>query len=207
MWARSQLRRMSQEGERDDAPTSAADDSPDRPAVVERDAVASAFVDAAPRALPEVVDDTGLERERALDALDALVDDGDLATKDLASGAATLRVWYLPAAAHVERLASAAPDAERTDAVEDAIATLDVPGVSEMMQDWRRDAIRAAWEYVAEHGAATDDAVVDAVYAAHSAGYDDPERWWECVRPRLASLPGVTPPSEGEDDVWTYVPA
>lgn len=198
---------MSQEGERDDATTSDAADAPDRPAVVDRDAVASAFVDAAPRTLPEVVGDTGLERERALDALDALVDDGELAAKDLASGAASLRVWYLPASAHVERLASAAPETERADAVEDAIATLDVPGVSEMMQDWRRDAIRGAWEYVAEHGAATDDAIVDAVYAAHSAGYDDPEAWWACVHPRLASLPGVTPPSEGEDDVWTYAPA
>lgn len=198
---------MSQESERDDATTPVVDDAPERPAIVRRDAVASAFVDAAPRTLPEVVDDTGLERERALDALETLVDDDDLATTELASGAVTLQVWYLPASAHVERLASAAPEAERADAVEDAIATLDVPGVSEMMQDWRRDAIRGAWEYVAENGAATDDAIVDAVYAAHSAGYDDPESWWACVRPRLASLPRVTPPSEGEDDVWTYVPA
>jgi hypothetical protein len=198
---------MPQEGEHDDATAPAAADAPDRPAVVGRSAVADAFVDAAPRTLPRVVEDTGLERERALDALDALVDDGDLATTQLASGAANLRVWYLPATAHVERLASGTPDAERTGAVEDAIASLDVPGVSEMMQDWRRDAIRGAWEYVAEHGAATDDAVVDAVYSAHSAGYDDPERWWACVRPRLASLPGVTPPSEADDDVWTYAPA
>ena len=198
---------MSQEGERDDATTSAGEASADRPAVVERDAVSAAFVDAAPRTLPEVVDETGVERERAADALDALVADGDLATKQLQSGAATLRVWYLPATAHVERLASAAPDADRADAVEDAIAELDVPGVSEMMQDWRRDAIRSAWEYLAEHGAATDGAIVDAVYSAHSAGYDDRDKWWECVRPRLRTLPGITAPVDGDDDVWTYTPA
>lgn len=198
---------MSQEGERDDATTPAGDDHPERPAVVDRDAVSAAFVDAAPRTLTEVVDETGVERERAVDALDALVADGDLATKQLQSGAATLRVWYLPATAHVERLASGTPDADRTDAVEDAIADLDVPGVSEMMQDWRRDAIRNAWEYLAEHGAATDAAIIDAVYGAHSAGYDDRQQWWECVRPRLRTLPGVTAPVDGDDDVWTYVPA
>jgi len=206
MWTGHEHGRMSQEGERDDAMTPADGDPPDRPAVVERDAVANAFVDATPRTLPEVVDDIGLECERTRDALDALVAADDLATKRLTAGDATVRAWYLPATAHVERLASGTPDAERADAVEDAIATMDVPGVSEMMQDWRRDAIRGAWEYVAEHGAATDDAIVDAVYAAHSAGYDDRGSWWECVRPRLASLPGVTPPSEGDDDVWTYVP-
>jgi hypothetical protein len=215
---------MSKEGEQDDVPSAAdepppadatpADDaaSPDdaiteRPAAVDRDAVATTFVSAAPLTLPEVVDESGLERENAELALDALVEDGELAEKTLRSGAASLRVWYLPASAHVERLASGTPDPERTDAVEETIATLDVPGVSEMMQDWRRDAIRSAWEYIAEHGAATDAAVIDAVYPGHSAGYDDREQWWECVRPRLSSLPGVTQPSEGSDDVWTYVPA
>jgi hypothetical protein len=209
---------MSQEGDRDDAPD--ADDSGtpsadapteqsrgDRPAVVDRDAVANAFVDAAPRTLHEILDATGLEPANAERALDTLVADGDLAEKTLETGAATLRVWYLPASAHVERLASGSPDASRADAVEDAIAHMDVPGVSEMMQDWRRDAIRAAWEYLAEHGAATDDAIVDAVYSGHSAGYDDHENWWACVRPRLGSLPGVAAPTDGPDDVWTYAPA
>lgn len=179
----------------------------DRPAVVERDVVASAFVDAAPRTLPELVEETGVEREAVERALAALVDDGALAAKTLKTGAATLRVWYLPASAHVERLAPGAPDADRAEAVAETIESIDVPGVSEMMQDWRRDAIRGAWEYLVEHGAATDAAVVDAVYPGHSAGYDDRDAWWDCVRPRLASLPGVTPPDDGADDVWTYAPA
>ncbi|NHN41735.1 hypothetical protein G9C85_08835 [Halorubellus sp. JP-L1] len=217
---------MSQERERDEAPAvvdggDAAGDDADatdadatdadsgggRPAVVDRDAVAGTFVDAAPRTLREVVAETGLERERAVDALDALVADGDLAEKTLASESASVHAWYLPATAHVERLASGSPDADRTDAVADAIAELDVPGVSEMMQDWRRDAIRSAWEYLVEQGAATDAAIVDAVYPGHSAGYDDRENWWECVRPRLRTLPGVDAPVDGGDGVWTYAPA
>jgi len=211
---------MSQERDRDEAPPAPdadaapdadddpdADDAPDRPAVVDRDAVAGTFVDAAPRTLPEVVAETGLERERARDALDALVADDDLAEKTMETEAASLRAWYLPATAHVERLASGSPDADRTEAVADAIAELDVPGVSEMMQDWRRDAIRSAWEYLVEQGAATDAAIVDAVYPAHGAGYDDRERWWDCVRPRLRALPGVDAPADGGDDVWTYTPA
>jgi len=181
--------------------------SDEQPAVVERDVVGSAFADAAPRTLPEVVDESGLEREATERALAALVEEGSLAAKTLETGAATLRVWYLPASEHVERLAPGAPDADRAEAVAETIETLDVPGVSEMMQDWRRDAVRGAWEYLVEHGAATDAAVVDAVYPGHSAGYDDRDAWWDCVRPRLASLPGVAPPGDGANDVWTYAPA
>jgi hypothetical protein len=201
--------------------------SGDRPAVVERDVVENAFADAAPRTLAEVVDATGLERDAAERVLATLVDAGELATKTLPTpspastardgdDAATqdgiggedadgLRVWYRPARRHVERFASDA-DVPAADALDDAIAALDVPGVSEMMQDWRRDAIRGAWEYVADAGAATDDAIVDAVYPAHGAGYEDREAWWACVRPRLAELPGIVPPDEGDTDVWTYAP-
>jgi hypothetical protein len=188
-----------------DRPT---DDAPgDRPAVVERDAVVNTFVDAAPQTLPEIAEETGLERETVEGVLEDLVDDEALATKELATGAATLRVWYLPASEHVERLASGSPAPPRADAVADAVSTMDVPGVSEMMQDWRRDAIREAWEFVADQGAVTDDAIVDAVYPGHSAGYEDRDNWWDCVRPRLADLPGIAPPSDGDDDVWTYTPA
>lgn len=185
----------------------ATDDGDDRPPVVERDAVANAFVDAAPRTVAEVVETTGLDRDTVERRLEELVDDGELASKTLQTDAAELRVWYQPATAHVERLASGSPDDDRADAVDDAIEDLDVPGVSDMMQSWRRDAIRGAWEYLVEHGAATDAAVIDAVYPGHSAGYDDRDAWWECVRPRLATLPGITPPSDGTDDVWTYRPA
>lgn len=179
----------------------------ERPAVVERDAVASTFVDAAPRTLQEIVDATGLERESAERVLAELVADGELASKTIQTGAATVQVWYPPASRHVERLASTSPEPPRADAVADAIASMDVPGVSEMMQDWRRDAIENAWSFVADQGATTEDAIVDAVYAGHSAGYDDRESWWDCVRPRLADLPGIEPPEEGDDDVWTYTPA
>lgn len=189
------------------APDGAADE-PERPEVVEHDAVYNAFVDAAPRTLPEVIEATGLERDAAERALYALVADGDLDAKTLAADdGAAVDAWFLPASAHVERLASSPLDADRADAVEDAIDDLDVPGVSEMMQSWRRDAIREAWEHLVERGAATDAAIVDAVYPGHKAGYDDRESWWECVRPRLRALPGVAAPSEDQDDVWTYTPA
>jgi|GEM_PF-607855 hypothetical protein len=191
-------------GEREDAHD---DDGDDRPPVVERDAVANAFVDAAPRTIAEIAEATGLNHDTTERRLEELVDDGELASKTLQTSGATVRVWYQPATAHVERLASGSPDDDRTDALDDAIEDLDVPGVSDMMQNWRRDAIRGAWEYLVEHGAATDAAVIDAVYPGHSAGYDDRDAWWECVRPRLTTLPGVTPPSDGTDDVWTYRPA
>lgn len=203
-------RGMSQEpdGAPDDGAGSTASDSePDRPAVVERDAVASTFADAAPRTLAEIVEETGLERDAAERVLAELVDDGDLARKTIQTGATTVTVWYQPASRHVERLASTSPAPPRADAVADAVESMDVPGVSEMMQDWRRDAILGAWEFVADQGAATDEAIVDAVYGAHSAGYEDRENWWDCVRPRLADLPGIEPPGDGDGDVWTYTPA
>lgn len=200
---------MSQEPERepDGAGSDAADSEGERPAVVERDAVASTFVDAEPRTVNEIVEETGLERETAERVLAELVDDGDLAAKTIQTGAATVQVWYAPASRHVERLASGSPAPPRADAVAEAVEGMDVPGVSEMMQDWRRDAIRGAWAFVAEQGATSEAAIIDAVYAGHSAGYEDQEKWWECVRPRLADLPGIEPPDVGDDDVWTYTPA
>ncbi len=82
---------------------------------------------------------------------------------------------------------------ERIDAV---LADLDVPGTSEMMREWRRDAVAAVVEHLREHGPADAAAIKHSVYPSHAAGYDDADRWWAMVEPRLDSLPGV----EGSPD-------
>jgi hypothetical protein len=166
-----------------------------------RSVVLGAFDSLAPRTATEVADETDVNRETAVDVLDDLVEAGELDAKDLVDGADALTGYYLTAAAHPG--GSLDPEAAREAAVQDAIAEMDVPGVSEMMQDWRRDALERAWEYLAEHDTVTDREFKRSVFPSHKAGYDTAEGWWSFVRPRLAQLPGVDGPGE-DGTAWEY---
>lgn len=86
------------------------------------------------------------------------------------------------------------PDVDR------AIADVDVPGASEMMRSWRRDALRAAALYVAEQGTVRSTRVIDAIYPGNPAGYERREDWWAFVAERLEGLPGVA----RNGDVWEF---
>lgn len=68
----------------------------------------------------------------------------------------------------------------------------------------REAALRGAFSFLHYWGDATAAEIVDAVYSEDPAGFDDPLAWWrECVRDRLAELPGVEPAlSPGEP--WRY---
>jgi hypothetical protein len=92
------------------------------------------------------------------------------------------------------------PDGAPDDRVEAAIADLSVPGASEMMRDWRRNAVRAAFDYLSDHGTGSSGEIRDAVYPSNGAGYDDPGAWWSFVGPRLADLPGV----ERDGEEWAF---
>ncbi|SNZ16018.1 hypothetical protein SAMN06269185_2675 [Natronoarchaeum philippinense] len=173
------------------------------PPSADETAVLAAFVDAAPMTVGEVATTTGLDADAARNALAALVERGALHRKTV-SGVDVgerdrpmddereeydVELWYLPA----DRLADGDVVVTLDDdrAVEDALDELDFPGASELMRDWRRDAVRAAFEYLRERGPADADALAEAVYPAHSAGYADADAWLDCVAPRLAELPGV----------------
>ncbi|WP_254546554.1 hypothetical protein [Halomarina pelagica] len=76
------------------------------------------------------------------------------------------------------------------------IAAFDLPPDAE-------DAVERAVTFLREWREATSSEVIDAVYAEAPAGWDDHGDWWrELVRDRLAALPGVVPPDDG--DRWRY---
>ncbi|WP_267641438.1 hypothetical protein [Haloarchaeobius amylolyticus] len=185
---------MSKERERQEQPRAVAD------AVV-----LTVFDDAAPRTATEVAAETDIGPEAAADILDGLAEAGDLRAKELTDGEATLTAYYTPASLH-GTASSADPETAREDAVEEAVAEMDVPGVSEMMIDWRRDAIQAAWDHLADEGTVTDREFKHEVFPKYRAGYDDAEAWWSFVRPRLPRLPGVSGPGE-DGSTWEYLPA
>jgi len=165
--------------------------------------VLAAFDDAAPLTAEEVASGVGLDAEATAAALDALVERGALRRKTVSGVDADARerprdearedldvdLWYLPE----DRLADGdvVVTIDDDQAIEDALDELAFPGASELMRDWRRDAVRAAYEYLRERGPADREALAEDVYPAHSAGYADAESWLDCVAPRLTELPGV----------------
>lgn len=176
----------------------------DDPAVRER--VLAAFVDAEPLTRREVALAADLPEPLAGDVLAALVEEGALvrttargvdvrhrkeaedADVDLES---PVELFHRSA----EDLADGPgieDDVDAADALGSRIARMDVPGASRMMRDWRRDAVRGAYEHLRSEGATDPAELREVVYPAHEAGFDDPEAWWAFVRPRLARLPGVT---------------
>lgn len=147
-----------------------------------------------PVSASEVAAELDVPRAVARDALLELSGDDALVHRQVRGRVGTVDVWYRP------RETDETPLEERVD---DALADIAVPGASELMQDWRRDAVREAFEYLRDAGRADASAVVDAVYPTHEAGFDSEEAWWGMVAPRLSRLPGVE--AGGDGDPWRFV--
>lgn len=166
-----------------------------------RAVVLATFDSLVPRTAEWIAEELDVDREGAAATLSELVDEGELAAAHLEDGDDALTAYYLSPEAHPG--GSIDPETARLAAVQRTIAELDVPGVSGMMQDWRRDALEYAWEFLAEEGVASDREFKREVFPGHKAGYDAPEEWWAFVRPRLARLPGVDGPGE-DGSTWEY---
>ncbi|WP_439027107.1 hypothetical protein [Haloarchaeobius sp. DT45] len=149
-----------------------------------------------PGTTAELAAAVGIDEDEVRSLCTELVERGDLRRKELRSRETTLTVWYRPAEG-----VETSPEAR----AERVIASLSVPGASEMMRDWRRDAVRASYEFLREEGETTSDELVASVYPAHSAGYTDEDSWWTMVEERLACLPGVSQLSaaDGSPSGWT----
>lgn len=63
-----------------------------------------------------------------------------------------------------------------------------------------REAVHAVFALLADRGEATEDAIADAVYDEHSAGFGSVEEWWDRVGTVLEELPGIA--RDGE--TWRY---
>jgi hypothetical protein len=178
--------------------------------------VLEAFVDGAPRTVEDVAICADLDPAVARATLEELTD-GDTLTHRTVSGVeitarkdaeeadvdvdAEIELWSLTA----EQLAEGSPERATADSpVGRRLERMTIPGASDMMQDWRRDAVRATYEHLddldGDRVAPAD--LREALFSAHEAGFDDPADWWAFVRPRLYRLPGVTV----EDGRWRVLP-
>lgn len=162
----------------------------------------SVFSGAEPYTTRSVAEAMNVTEHTARTALETLHERGEVGRKEVRGEPATLTVWYRTRTSLGEDPAAA--ESVDVDArVDELLAEVEVPGTSEMMRDWRVDAIRAAFEHLREEEAVSVDEFLEHVFPAHQAGFDDAEAWWEMVRPRLRRLPGVVNPAWG-DDVWRY---
>jgi len=161
------------------------------------DRVLAVVADGEPRTATEIAAAVDASAVALSDTLEHLRERDALASKTV--GDEEVRIWYPPAGSD-----PSPPADDDPEELGEIVAEMAVPGTSEMMRSWRRDAIREAAEYLREHRRATAAEIRDDVFETHPAGYDDPYVWWETVRPRLGDLPGVEPPAE-DGDGWRYV--
>lgn len=169
---------------------------------VPEDRALSVFSGPEPYTTREVAAAMNATEHTARTALEALRERGEVDRKPVRGEPATLTVWYRVRTRMdetVEETESVDVDAE----VDEILAEAEVPGTSEMMRDWRKDAIRAAFDHLREREEVLDGEFRETVFPAHEAGFDDPDAWWEMVRPRLKQLPGVVDPAWG-GETWRY---
>jgi len=157
------------------------------------------FEGAEPHTTAEIADAIATTEYEARSKLDALCRAGELRRKRVREEP-PLTVWFRPRAAFVGDDRDERPVDERVD---ELLKDMEMPGTSSMMRDWRRDAVRAAFDRLREEGELEESAFKRDVYPSHAAGYDDPGPWWETVSERLGDLPGVVDPHWG-GETWRY---
>ncbi|WP_121822509.1 DUF7342 family protein [Halostella salina] len=162
---------------------------------VSEDRLLGAFEGATPVTAATVADEAGVSEQTARAELSRLVDEGRVRRKTV-DGDVTL--WFRPVTAF-------GPDDDPGgQSPADAIAELDVPGTSDMMRDWRRTAVRAAYDLLAAEAPVEESTFAAELFPAHSAGYDDADAWWSMVRSRLRTLPGVDAPTWRSETTWRF---
>jgi len=157
------------------------------------------FDGAEPRTAAEIADAIATTEYEARSKLDALCRTGELRRKQVRDEP-PLTVWFRPRAAFAGAESDDRPIDERVD---ELLKDMEMPGISQMMCDWRRDAVRAAFDRLREDGELEEAEFKRDVYPSHAAGYDDPDSWWETVSDRLGDLPGVVDPRWG-GETWRY---
>jgi hypothetical protein len=177
--------------------------------------VLAVFEDREDRARPltasDVMEALDCSRRTAHNKLNELEDRGDLKTRKVG---ARSRVFWTPIPSESVANADdrggepAAPETEgdaldERPAVSEAIADADLPGSGPML-DARREALSAAYEYLAEHPEAKKADFLRDVYHDYPAGFESAEGWWNAIQPALKQLPGVNPPKE-RGHIWHFL--
>ena len=149
---------------------------------------------ARPLTASDVMEALDCSRRTAHNKLSTLVDRGTLRTRKVG---ARSRVWWVP----MER--GPGPDDDRPLAVDNAIRDATLPGSGPTL-DARREALSAAYDYLAAHPEAKKADFLRDVYHDNPAGYESAEAWWNAIQPALKDLPGVDPPAE-RGHLWHFL--
>jgi hypothetical protein len=166
------------------------------------DAVLGVFRSRADPARPltanDVMEELDCSRRTAHNKLNELVERGHLATRKVGARG---RVWWVP-------MESGGADprfdaAGREPSVDAEIERADLPGSGETLER-RREALRAAYDYLSEHPDASTAAILEEVFPEHPAGYETADEWWEHIEPALKDLPNVDV-ADDRDHAWHYV--
>jgi len=163
---------------------------------------------ARPLTASDVMEGLDCSRRTAHNKLGELVDRGLLETRKVG---ARSRVWWVPmprpdppeggvGAAGTEQ---GDQGTARTRAVEERIDEIDLPGSGSTLTA-RREALRAAYDYLVENPSARKSDFLADVFPDHPAEYDTAEGWWNALQPALKELPGVDPPEE-RGHIWHFL--
>ena len=160
---------------------------------------------ARPLTAGDVMDELDWSRRTAHNKLEELVERGELETRKVGSRS---RVWWVPIDAPPETASGpAAAESDRSTAtdesIEAAIEGVTLPGSGPTLEA-RRNALRAAYEYIVDHPSATKSDFLEHVYPDHRAGFETDEGWWNAIQPALKELPGVDPPEE-RGHIWNFL--
>ncbi|GGO01550.1 helix-turn-helix transcriptional regulator [Haloarcula pellucida] len=166
------------------------------------DTVLAVFDDRSDPARPltanDVMEAVDCSRRTAHNKLNELVEQGRLATRKVGARG---RVWWVP----METPHTGDPTAQHEQAppVRREIASVDLPGSGDRLAE-RRDALRAAYDYLNENPDASETEVITEVFPDHPAGYDTADKWWDVIKPALKELPDVDVETD-PDHVWHYI--
>ncbi|AZH26587.1 ArsR family transcriptional regulator [Haloplanus aerogenes] len=189
---------MSEEGER---PRNDDGQYADR---IPPEAVLEVFDDrddlARPLTASDVMDALACSRRTAHNKLSTLVDRGTLKTRKVG---ARSRVWWVPMERGPAPGAAAEADTDRPLAVDNAIRDATLPGSGPTLEA-RREALSAAYDYLAANPEAKKADFLRDVYHDYPAGYESAEAWWNAIQPALKDLPGVDPPAE-RGHLWHFL--
>src|SRR6056297_699846 len=101
------------------------------------------FTGAEPHTTREVAEAMNVTEHTARSALETLHGRGAIGRTEVRGAPATLTVWYRSRTGIGAEPEDVAVDVDAR--VDELLADVDVPGTSQMMRDWRVDAIRAAF--------------------------------------------------------------
>jgi len=154
---------------------------------------------AKPLTASDVMDAIGCSRRTAHNKLGELVETGALETRKVG---ARSRVWWIPMPTVTADTEPGRPE-QRDPAVDTQIADAELPGSGAVLQE-RRQALRAAYDYISHNPEATKTELLTEVFPENSAGCKTADEWWEMIEPALADLPNIDVELE-RDHVWHFV--